>query len=97
MPGGGRGAVSRSADPQAALLSELDRSVRWAERRARVVHHGGRARTWALGAAARAGMWLIEGLVLIGSPWAGVPVYGRGPARGAWRRRGADPDAADPG
>lgn len=87
--------MSRPADPEAALLRELDRSVRWAGRRVRAAHLGGRAGTWALCAVARAGMWLLEGLALMGSPWAGVPIYGRGPAWGAWRRRRADSATAD--
>lgn len=89
--------MSQSAKHDAALLRELDRSVRWAERRARAAHFGDRAGACALGAVARAGAWVMEGLVLIGSPWVSVQVYGRCSARGAWRRRGTESDDAEPG
>jgi hypothetical protein len=89
--------VSRSADPDDALLRELDRSLRAAERRARAAHFVDRLGTRVLGGAACAGMWLLEGLALIGSPWTSALAYGGSPAWGAWRCRRAEPDAAGEG
>ena len=73
------------SDDQDALLRDLDRSVRWAERRARATHR-----------AARIGAWVLESLARSGSPWGAAAVYGSVPAWDVepWRGDGSDP--ADP-
>lgn len=85
------------ADPDDVLLRALDRSLRGAECRARAAYAVDRLGTRALGGLACAGMWLLDGLTLIGSPWASGAAYGRSAAWGAWRRRRAEPDAAGAG
>jgi hypothetical protein len=71
------------SDDHDALLRDLDRSVRWAERRARITHR-----------AARVGEWVLESLAAAGSPWGAAAIYSPVWDAGPWRSD--EPDAAEP-
>jgi hypothetical protein len=79
--------MSGLSPEHAALLRDLDASLRWCSRRARAAHF-----------VAHAGVCLLEGLVHCGLLWGMVPTAAYFPVAGAeWRRGGGAPGANDLG